>query len=202
MSDANKIKYRVSDSQSEEAVLNNLLDLKTEQEINNSEFEGFLRSERILIETLSTDTDFDLKYIKTIHKYALYHLYSFAGQYRTVNISKEGFFFPPARYIPESMESFEKTILKNLKSKYNNKNDLIEDIAVTHGELLFIHPFREGNGRTSRILANMMAYKAGFDRLKFEEISSPDKFEKYVLAVQKSGIKDYSYMIEIIQGIF
>jgi len=202
LSENNKLKYQVNSSEDSNSVLPNILSLDKEEDIEKAEFEGFLRSERIMIETLSRETLFNNKYIKSVHYYALYHLYSFAGNYRTVNMSKDGFFFPPARYIPESMNNFEKNILNNLPDSYQNQNDLIRDIALIHSELLFIHPFREGNGRTARIIANMMSYKAGYNRLKFEEITKKNKFDKYVLAVQKAGIKKYNYMTEIIEEIF
>lgn len=53
-------------------------------------------------------------------------LYSFAGKYRTVNISKGGFVFPAALYIPQSMQSLEKEILSELPDRYNNQKQLIK----------------------------------------------------------------------------
>lgn len=202
MSENYKIKYKVSSSEDNSSILPNILNINKESDIEKSEFEGFLRAERIMTETLSRETEFNNKYIKSIHYYALYHLYSFAGNYRSVNMSKDGFYFPPAKFVPESMITFEKKILYNLPQTYQNKQDLIKDIAFVHSELLFIHPFREGNGRTARILANMMSYKAGYNRLRFEEITRKNNFDKYVSAVQKAGLKKYNYMEEIIQEIF
>ncbi len=116
-------------------------------------------------------------------------------------MSKAGFLFAAAQYLPETMEQFEKDILLKLPNSYTHKSDLISDIAMVHGELLFIHPFREGNGRTARILANLMARKQGYNALRFELIDER-RFPDYVLAVQKSSEKDYSKMIELIQSIF
>ena len=62
---------------------------------------------------------------------------------------------------------------------------------MVHGEFLFIHPFREGNGRTARILANLMSRKQGFDALRFELITEKD-FPLYVKAVQSIAQKDYT----------
>ena len=69
---------------------------------------------------------------------------------------------------------------------------------MVHGELLYIHPFREGNGRTARLLANLMAYKAGYDRLKFEKLDNEEMFKKYVHAIQRVAMKEYQPMIDII----
>jgi len=99
------------------------------------------------------------------------------------------------------MKSFEDEILVHLPDKYAVKELLIKDIAKVHGELLFIHPFREGNARTARILANLMCRKQGYDALRFELITEKE-FESYVLAVQSSAKKDYTKMEEIISFIF
>lgn len=193
------MKYKSPDSQGD--ILPNLLGLTTEKQINESEFEGFLKAEIYFTERLSARTKFDVKYILGLHKMALSHLYSFAGKYRDVNLSKAGFPFAAAKFLPETMTEFETEILSGLKNKYENQEDLIEDVAIVHGELLFIHPFREGNGRAARLLANLMVRKAGFDALKFEKVGKKE-FEEYVNAVQYCANKDYSKMNDFIRSIF
>ena len=88
-----------------------------------------------------------------------------------------------------------------MTSKYTNQEELIKDIAKVHAELLFIHPFREGNGRTARILANLMARKEDYEALKFELITEKE-FESYVLAVQSAADNNYTKMEKIISFIF
>lgn len=193
------MKYKSPDSQGD--ILPNLLGLITEKQINESEFEGFLKAEIYFTEKLSARTKFDVKYILGLHKMALGHLYSFAGKYRDVNMSKGGFPFAAAKFLPETMAEFEAEILSKLKNKYKNSEDLIKDVAIVHGELLFIHPFREGNGRTARLLANLMIRKAGFESLKFERVGKKE-FEEYVEAVQNCANKDYARMIDFIWSIF
>lgn len=99
------------------------------------------------------------------------------------------------------MKEFEESILNKLPATYKDQNELIRDIAKVHAEFLFIHPFREGNGRTARVLANLMARKAGFGRLRFEKITK-DNFNQYVLAIQKAAFQDYSEMERIISSVF
>lgn len=193
------MKYKSPDSEDE--LLPNLLGLVTQEEIGLSEFEGFLKAEIFLTEELTGRTKFNVKYILNIHKLALEHLYAFAGKYRDVNLSKGGFPFAAAKFLPQTMSDFENEVLSGLPNKYSDKEDLIKDIAIVHGELLFIHPFREGNGRTARVLANLMSRKAGYGSLKFDKVNKA-VFEKYVIAVQKSADKDYSKMIEFIRFIF
>ena len=193
------MKYDLPDSQNE--VLPNIPGLKTAGEIALSEFEGFLKAEIQLTESLTATTRFNVPYILKIHKLALGHLYSFAGKFRSVNMSKGGFPFAAARFLPETMKTFEIEILSNIPNKYFSKEELIKDIAKVHGELLFIHPFRDGNGRTARILANLMCRKQGYGALKFQVITEKE-FDTYVTAVQLSATKNYVKMEELIQTIF
>ncbi|MBD9179412.1 MAG: cell filamentation protein Fic, partial [Odoribacter splanchnicus] len=176
----------------------NLLGLTNREEIAEAEFEGFLTAEIVFTEHLNTHTHFNCKYIQDIHKLALGHLYTFAGKYRTVNMSKGGFLFPTARFIPESMQLFENEVLTKLPDEYADKYALIKDVARVHGELLFIHPFREGNGRTARILANLMVRKQGYEGLRFDKIN----FREYIIAVQRVSEKNYLPMERIIGNLF
>lgn len=193
------MKYETPESQSE--ILPNLLSLTNPEDIAISEFEGFLKAEIVLTEKLSVRTKFDAAYILKIHKLSPGHLYSFAGKYRDVNLSKGGFTLAAARFLPETMATFDKEILATLRNLYKTRNELISDIAKVHGEFLFIHPFREGNGRTARILANLMSRKQGYGSLKFERVGKKE-FDFYVKAVQMSAQKEYSMMENFIESIF
>jgi len=193
------MKYELPDSQKE--VLPNLLGITSIEALGLSEFEGFLKAEIVFTEKLTKRTKFSVSYFLEVHKIALGHLYSFAGELRSVNMSKGGFLFAAAQYLPETMKQFESDILSKLPDTYTNVDELIRDIAIVHGELLFIHPFREGNGRTARIIANLMSRKQGHEALRFELIDEK-RFPEYVTAVQKSAEKDYTLMIELIQSIF
>jgi cell filamentation protein len=179
----------------------NLLNLSNREEIDKAEFEGFLLAELSLTEELTSQTKFNIKYIKLIHKLSLGHLYSFAGKFRTINMSKGGFLFPAAKFISQNMDNFEKEILLNLPAKYESDQNLIKDIAKVHGEFLFIHPFRKGNGRTARVLANLTARKHGIKGLNFEKITE-NVFPEYVIAVQSVADRNYKPMEKIIKLIF
>ena len=192
-------KYVSSPQESE--LFPNKLNLSNREEIDKAEFEGFLLAELSLTEELTSRTKFNIKYIKRIHKLSSGHLYSFAGKFRTVNMSKGGFLFPAAKFISQNMDNFEKEILLNLPAKYESDQALIKDIAKVHGEFLFIHPFREGNGRTARVLANLMVRKYGIKALNFEKITE-NVFPEYVIAVQSVADRNYEPMEKIIKLIF
>ena len=189
---------RYSTNGEEGEILHNLRGLTDEEAIHNAEFEGFLTAEILFTENLTPKTKFTIKYICDIHRTALKELYSFAGHFRSVNVSKGGFVFPAGRFIPDNMRIFEEEILAHLPDHYAHQEELIKDIAKVHGELLFIHPFREGNGRTARILANLMARKQGYTGLNFRRVN----FDEYIIAVQQVARKDYSRMEKIITYAF
>jgi cell filamentation protein len=78
-------------------------------------------------------------------------------------------------------------------------DEIAQKIAVVHVELLLIHPYREGNGRTARMLAILMAYQAGLPGIDFGFIGSSGKeFDAYIHAVQEGINDNYEPMTTII----
>ncbi len=195
-------KYQVPYNEDEKEVLPNLLNISNKEEIGQQEFIGFSRAELFFVNELSDDTIIDVDYIVRLHKLALEHLYSFAGKLRSVNLSKGSFMFPAAAHLNASMEEFGREILVHLPRKYTTKEQLIDEIAKVHAELLFIHPFREGNGRTARLLANIMMYQAGYEVLDFGKLHTDERFQQYITAVQAAALKNYDKMKEVITFIF
>lgn len=194
-------RYDVPGNSSQQDVLPNLLGINSIDMIHKVEFEGFLRAQYQLLEELTTHTCFNFDYIQRIHQLSLQKVYGFAGQLRQVNMTKGGFLFPTAKFLPKICHDFDKQILRSLPDYYKHKEQLIEDIAKVHAELLFIHPFREANGRVARILANMMAIKQGYDFLGFYKITQR-QFKDYIIAVQSAADHNYQPMIQIIKAIF
>lgn len=193
------MKYHLSESQSE--VLPNLMGFTDPEDIAFVEFDGFTFAELMLANELTPRTRFNEKYIQRIHKMALANIYDFAGKYRDVNMSKGGFPFAAVKFLGQSMKVFEDEILLRLPLRYKTQDKFIEDLAIVHGELLFIHPFREGNGRTARILANLMCLKYGYEFLDYKRIDATG-FDLYVYSVQQAGQKNYQPMVSFITSIF
>ncbi len=106
--------------------------------------------------------------IKTWHRRWLGNVYEWAGDERSVNMSKGDFLFASAGQIPQLLNKFEWDCLNNYTPCNSLDNgSLIEAIAITHIEFILIHPFREGNGRLSRFLADVMAVQAGYQPLDY-----------------------------------
>ena len=85
------------------------------------------------------------KALLQIHAYIFGGLYDFAGKIRTVNISKGGFKFAAAEYLPKTLEKIEKM-----------PEETFDQIVDKYVEMNVAHPFREGNGRTTRIWLDLM----------------------------------------------
>ena len=115
------------------------------------------------------------KTLQAIHKYLFEEIYSFAGQTRCVNIAKGNFRFAPIMYLENSLKNIEKMPQSNF-----------EEIIEKYVEMNVAHPFREGNGRSTRIwLDHILRHKIG----KVIDWSEVDK-EDYLLAMERSPIKD------------
>ncbi|MGS2761786.1 Fic/DOC family protein [Sinomicrobium sp. M5D2P9] len=185
---------------SEDEILPNKLGLTNPKMIGEEEYKGFLKAE-IQYEMLLDEIKlFSWTFISEIHKTALEHLYDFAGSLRQVNISKGGFLFPAARFLPDIIKEFEKDFLLSLPKVYDSYENLITHVAPLHAEFLFIHPFREGNGRTARLLSNLIAMKNGFKRFSFNKITNKN-METYISAVQAASHKKYEPMITFFRDL-
>jgi len=183
------------------SVLKNKLGITDPQKAAEEETIGFINAQVIFTEKLRKQTKFNEKYIQAIHRTALVHLYPFAGIYRDVNLCKAGHHFLPFSFIPMGMSYLDREFLSNLSVDYKDPKKLIEDIAIVHCELIHIHPFREGNGRTARIFSDLMANRAGYPVLKLNKFRK-DNYPKYIDALNKGDDKDYLAMIEIIGNLF
>lgn len=129
---------------------------------------------------------FDSGHLRSIHRFLFSDLYAWAGEYRTVDISK-GVRFCVARYIPDQLDD----LLQRLKNERLlnglRRRELIKRLAFYLGEINAIHPFREGNGRTQREFVRQLAQRNGF-LLSFTGVSE----DEMVSASVKSFLGDNS----------
>jgi len=99
----------------------------------------------------------------TVHRNWLGELYAWAGQYRTVELQKDNFAWPPAWRVSDNLAVFEREMLGRFTPCRPGPLAQVADaMAHIHAELLLIHPFRDGNGRLARWLADIMAVQAGY----------------------------------------
>ena len=113
--------------------------------------------------------------LQAIHKYLFEDIYDFAGEIRTVNMAKGNFRFAPLMYLQSALENIDKMPQSNF-----------DEIVEKYVEMNIAHPFREGNGRSTRIwLDHILKTEIG----KVIDWSKVDK-EDYLLAMERSPIKD------------
>ena len=128
--------------------------------------------DRKLLDTFDVGTFAGLA---AIHKYLFEGIYDFSGELRTVNIAKGNFRFASLMYLQAALENIDKMPQSNF-----------DEIVEKYVEMNIAHPFREGNGRSTRIwLDHILKNEIG----KVVDWSKVDK-EDYLLAMERSPIKD------------
>lgn len=151
---------------SENLVLRNLLGITDPEEMDRAESEALEDALDALLAELEEDHTFTAEDVKMIHRTWLGNIYAWAGEYRTVDLEKPGIRFAHAAHLGTEMARFERECL-TAYTPCRGDERLEEALAVIHGELILIHPFREGNGRCARVLADLMAAQAGLPTLDF-----------------------------------
>ena len=113
--------------------------------------------------------------LQAIHKALFEDIYDFAGELRTVNLAKSNFRFAPLMYLEAALGNIDKM-----------PQSTFDEIIEKYVEMNIAHPFREGNGRSTRLWLDQML-KAGIGQVG--DWSKVDK-EDYLLAMERSPIKD------------
>ena len=113
--------------------------------------------------------------LQTIHKYLFGDIYDFAGELRTVNISKGNFRFAPLMYLESALENIDKMPQSNF-----------DEIVEKYVEMNIAHPFREGNGRSARIWLDHILKNEISKVIDWSKVDKDD----YLLAMERSPIKD------------
>lgn len=151
--------------------INNLAELAREEE-RISKKKAVMLFENGILDNLETGK---FSTLKVIHKYLFEDIYDFTGEIRNVNISKNNFRFAPLMYLEAALDSIDKMPQSNF-----------DEIIEKYIEMNVAHPFREGNGRSTRIwLDHILKNEIG----KVVDWSKVDK-EDYLPAMERSPIKD------------
>jgi len=182
-------------------VLKNLLGITSKREMDRTEGREQVRALEELASLYDRDHRFTAADICRIHKAWLGRVYSWAGKYRQVNVTKDNFPFAAATQIPKLMAAFEEGPLRQFTPCRPAATDaLAMALAVVHVELVLIHPFREGNGRVARILAVLMGLQAGLPALYFDKLSG-QKRQQYFAAVRAGIERNYDPMAELFSAV-
>ena len=113
--------------------------------------------------------------LAAIHRYLFEDIYAFAGQMRTVNIAKGNFRFAPVMYLAAALESIDRM-----------PQTTYDEIIEKYVEMNVAHPFREGNGRSTRIWLDAILKKELHQVIDWSQVDKSD----YLLAMERSPVKD------------
>ena len=169
-------------------VLKNIPGLRDPAALDTFEYEaGAIRSSQLSLQPLTGA--FDLAHLKAIHQQLFQDVYDWAGETRTVNISKNGNQFAQVAFIDSSMAKIASDLTNEKHLSGLNRPAFIARLAYHFAELNAVHPFREGNGRATREFLEQLARGAGyrFDQTRIEQVKG-----NWVLASRLSAVGDLS----------
>ncbi|MDH0202702.1 Fic/DOC family protein [Comamonas aquatica] len=182
---------------SNDLVLANKLGIQSVEDMNDLELELLQRLyEEVLVKHLPNRV-LTVEDLKTWHRRWLGNVFEWAGQERSVNMGKDGFMFAASAQIPRLLADFEWSCLARWTPCHDMDTDaLVDAIAVTHVEFILIHPFREGNGRLSRLLADVMAVQSG--RLPLDYSTWNTDRPAYYQAIHQGMQMEYAPMKRLV----
>jgi len=136
-----------------------------------------------------------------IHRYLFQDVYHWAGQKRTVEISKQGKPFFLTAYFDKGFTYIDTLIINYRKIDPANKSQLAEHLATLLDSINYLHPFREGNGRTQREFIRVLALEKGYT-LNLNPPDNLDIYERYMSGTIEGDVKKLAILIlEMMQGI-
>ncbi len=182
-------------------VLKNKLGICKKRQMDRVEFEALVKVQEKYLRSITAATRFTANIILRMHYDWLASIYSWAGQYRKVELSKKNFVWPPARLVSQNMEAFDRNTLQQYTPCRPGSIDAITAaMARVQAELLLVHPFREGNGRLARWLTDLMALQAGLRPLDygFTGSGSIQRRRAYLTAVIAAYGEDYERLRRVL----
>lgn len=145
-------------------ILRNLVGARTQADLDAAETD-LVAARTVELPAASLPTTGDLQELQAIHGYLFQDVYAWAGHLRTVDIAKN---LPGAQhFLPWSrIETAAGFVAKELRDEHYlrglNRNQFIQRFAHHYDQINYLHPFREGNGRTQRVLLTRIAADAGW----------------------------------------
>jgi cell filamentation protein len=137
---------------------------------------------------------FDLKHLCAIHRHLFQNIYDWAGELRTVEINKGGHQFQFQRYIQTGMSDVHRRLVQAKFLKGLEANEFARQAGVIIGDVNYVHPFREGNGRTQAQYLKQLAAQAGHE-LDLRRIDPA----LWIEASKASHGADYELMARVIR---
>ncbi|WP_288373500.1 Fic family protein [uncultured Algoriphagus sp.] len=129
-----------------------------------------------------------------IHKHLFQDIYAWAGKKRIVEISKDGKQFFPTSHFDNALRYIDQLIAEFKKIPKDNKKILAEKLAEILDNVNYLHPFREGNGRTQREFLRLLALEKGLT-LNLNPPDNESVYERYMKGTIESDVKTLTELI-------
>lgn len=129
-----------------------------------------------------------------IHRHLFQDIYAWAGKKRTVEISKDGKQFFPTTHFDKAFRYIDQLIAEFKKIPKDSKMDLAEKLAEILDHVNFLHPFREGNGRTQREFLRLLASEKGLT-LNLNPPDNKNVYERYMKGTIESDVTTLTELI-------
>ncbi len=129
-----------------------------------------------------------------IHKLLFEEIYSWAGEVRTIEISKNGEQFFPTLYFEKGFNYVNVLIEEFKEIDKSDKLQLSQKLAEILDNVNYLHPFREGNGRTQREFLRLLALEKGF-KLNLNPVDDSSVYEKYMKGTIESNVNILTELI-------
>jgi cell filamentation protein len=179
--------------------------LRNKENIDNNQlllvFESLKCSERLeeLAKTPVVVKDFTSLFV--IHKYIFQDVYEWAGKKRTVEISKGGRQFFPISRFDTALSYIDKLVAEYRSIDKNDKKKIAQKLAEILDNVNYLHPFREGNGRTQREFLRTLAIEKGYI-LNLNPPDNADVYERYMSGTIEGDVDMLAVLIgELLEGI-
>lgn len=125
---------------------------------------------------------FDLPHLQAIHRHLFQDVYDWAGEVRTVNIHKDAVPFAPTAFIESYSHTVAAELAKEAHLKGLDKPPFVERLSHYYTEFNAVHPFREGNGRSTREFIGQLAREAGYELDQTRIDNSKDQWNQAAAA--------------------
>lgn len=186
---------------SEQRVLRNLLGITSPAEMEKREAWALADAMSKSYAETDLETQFNVLTLRAMHRRWLGEIYDFAGEIRTVNVSKGGVMFAPVIHLEQTLAELDRVLLQHTPCRGFSRSELARALTIVHAELVLAHPFREGNGRLARWLADLMALQAGSPPLHWGFDIEPEKHrDRYFAALRRAFMKDWDPLEALISS--
>lgn len=195
--DSSETRY---ESGSHDKVLANKLGITNTDEMDDVEAILLTKLYERVFEEENTQLQLNFSDITNWHRQWLGNVYEWAGLVRNVDMGKAGFQFTSPLQIGRCIDQFERSYLSIFeKIPGMNTEELVSYLARSHVELILIHPFREGNGRISRLVMDVMCNKAGLGLLDYSLWDRHKDF--YIASIQAGVAHEFQHMERLVRDI-